>query len=227
MQPILDQIWHTWTVGGWVMPALAVVGLILYTTAASLLFMLHHKGLTRASDADLRRWLGSPDEAPRRLRELVRYATDDVHSLTDIEGRFREVEAAKISEIDRRIAFVNVMVVSAPLFGLLGTVLGMLLTFKAIGVGGGSTSDVIARGISEALTATQTGMLVAIPGLIMASVAKRWRSEYVAFLARLESITLRHFRPRFHGMTREFGHRPPPPAAPVEVPPARLLNAPA
>ena len=47
-------------------------------------------------------------------------------------------------------------------------------------------------------------MMVAIPGLVMASVAKRWRNEYVAFLARLESITLRHFRPEFHGMTRFF-----------------------
>ncbi|MGN6644167.1 MAG: MotA/TolQ/ExbB proton channel family protein, partial [Verrucomicrobiota bacterium] len=97
-------------------------------------------------------------------------------------------------------------VVSAPLFGLLGTVLGMLLTFKAIGVGGSSTSDIIAKGISEALVATQTGMMVAIPGLLLAYIAKRWRSEYVAFLARLEGITLRHFRPEFHGMTRVFVH---------------------
>ena len=90
------------------------------------------------------------------------------------------------------------------LFGLLGTVLGMLLTFKAIGVGGSSTSEVIAKGISEALIATQTGMMVAIPGLVMATIAKRRRHEYVALLARLESITLRHFRPEFHGMTRVF-----------------------
>lgn len=84
--------------------------------------------------------------------------------LHDIEGRFREVEAAKVPEIDRRLAFLNIIVVSAPLFGLLGTVLGMLLTFKAIGVGGSSTSDIIAKGIGEALVATQTGMMVAIPG---------------------------------------------------------------
>jgi hypothetical protein len=47
-------------------------------------------------------------------------------------------------------------------------------------------------------------MMVAIPGLVMAFIAKRWRNEYVAFLARLEGITLRHFRPEFHGMTRQF-----------------------
>jgi biopolymer transport protein ExbB len=95
-----------------------------------------------------------------------------------------------------RIAFLNVLVISAPLFGLLGTVLGMLLTFKAIGIGGSSASEIIAKGISEALVATQTGMMMPIPGLVMASIAKRWRNEYVAFLARLESITLRHLSAR-------------------------------
>jgi biopolymer transport protein ExbB len=78
----------------------------------------------------------------------------------------------------------------------------MLLTFKAIGVGGSSTSEIIAKGISEALIATQSGMMVAIPGLLMGFVVKRWRNEYVAFLARLEGITLRHFRSEFSGMTR-------------------------
>ena len=104
--------------------------------------------------------------------------------------------------MNRRIAFLNVLVVSAPLFGLLGTVGGMLLTFKAIGVGGGATSDIIAKGISEALVATQTGMMVAIPGFMLAHIAKRWRSEYVSFLARLEGVTLRYFRREFPGMTR-------------------------
>jgi biopolymer transport protein ExbB/TolQ len=81
---------------------------------------------------------------------------------------------------------------------------GMLLTFKAIGIGGSSASDVIAKGISEALIATQTGMMVAVPGLVMVTVAKRLRNEYVTFLSRLQSVTLRHFRPHFHGMTRVF-----------------------
>jgi len=202
MNAIFQQMLHTWSTGGWVMPALAVVGLITYAAAAHLLFYLYHRGLTKATDARLRKWVAEPNEAPRNLRELIRYTQDEVNSLPEIEGRFREVEAAKVPDVDRRLAFLNIMVVSAPLFGLLGTVSGMLLTFKAIGIGGSSTSEVIARGISEALVATQTGMMVAIPGLLLAHVAKRWRNEYVAFLARLEGITLRHFRPQFHGMTR-------------------------
>jgi len=200
----IEQMLHTWKNGGWVMAALVILALVTYATAVRLLLFLYHRGLTRATDADLRGWVKDRSRAPREIQELIRYTQDEVHSLKDVEGRFREIEATKISEADRRLAFVNVMVISAPLFGLLGTVLGLLLTFRAIGIGGSSTSDIIAKGISEALVATQTGMMVAIPGLLLAYVAKRWRNEYVAFLARLEGTTLRYFRPEFHGMTRIF-----------------------
>ena len=203
MNAILEQMWHTWSTGGPVMAAMAVLAMISYATAAHLLMYLYHRGLTKMSDTHLRCWVAQPSQAPGNIRELIRYTQDEARSLRDIEDRFREVEAAKIPEVDRRLAFLNVMVVEAPLFGLLGTVSGMLLTFKAIGIGASSVSEVIARGISEALVATQTGMMVAVPGLLMAYVAKRWRNEYVAFLARLEGITLRHFRPSFPEATRE------------------------
>jgi biopolymer transport protein ExbB len=197
MNDALHQIIHTWSNGGWVMAALAAVACLMYTTAARLLLHLHHRGLTGVSDADLDRWVRQPAQAPACFRELIRYTQDDAQSVPEVYGRFREVEAGKVPDVDRRLAFLNVLVVAAPLLGLLGTVLGMLLTFQAIGIGGSSTSEVIAKGISEALVATQTGMMVAIPGLLAAFVAKRWRNEYVVFLARLEGITLRRFRPGF------------------------------
>jgi len=65
----------------------------------------------------------------------------------------------------------------------------------------------LAAGISEALICTATGMAVAIPGLIMANVAKRWRNEYVAFLARLERLTQRCFRQEPRGTTRVFARK--------------------
>jgi biopolymer transport protein ExbB len=204
MNQAFHEMWHTWSQGGPVMMAMALLAVVSYATAFRLLISLHYRGLAKASDTTVRGWVARPEVAPERIRELIRYTQDDVHSLRDIEGRFREVEATNVTDADRRVTFLNVLVISAPLFGLLGTVLGMLLTFRAIGVGGSNTSEIIAKGISEALVATQTGMMVAIPGLVMAMVAKRRRHEYVAFLARLEGITLRYFRPQFAGMTRVF-----------------------
>lgn len=229
MNPIFNEMWHTWSQGGLVMAAMALLAVVMYATAAHLLMALRYRGLTKASDVTVRGWVARPEAAPERLRELIRYTQDDLHSLRDIEGRFREVEATKVTDMDRRVAFLNVLVISAPLFGLLGTVLGMLLTFRAIGIGGSSTSEVIAKGISEALVCTQTGMMVAIPGLVMAMLAKRRRQEFVAFLARLEGITLRHFRPQFSGMTRMLRREDVKPAPqrplPAEPLPAEPLPA--
>lgn len=194
MNTVLQQMFHTWSTGGWVMAALALLAIILYATAANLLILLHHPGLTRVTDEGLGAWLANPSAAPHRIRDLIRYTHGEAQSLDQIEGRFRELHAAKIPEVDRRLVSLNIMVVAAPLFGLLGTVLGMLLTFKAISVGGSSTADIIARGVSEALVATQTGMMVAIPGLLMVYLAKSWRNEYAAFLARLEGRVIQNFR---------------------------------
>jgi biopolymer transport protein ExbB len=224
MKSTWNQMLHTWESGGWVMIALALLGVVLYSTAAHLLFSLYHSGITRASDADVKRWLDDPKLAPERIREIIRYTTDEARSIEDIAGRFKELESTRVTNYDRGIAFLNVVVISAPLFGLLGTVLGMLLTFKAIGVGGSATSDVIAKGISEALVATQTGMMVAIPGLMVASLARRWRNEFVAFFARLESITLRHFRPELHGMTRIITRKSVPAKAAAKPAPQALLS---
>jgi biopolymer transport protein ExbB len=201
MNQIFQEMWHTWSQGGLVMVGMALLAVIMYATAMRMLMVTNYRGLTRANDTTVRGWVARPEVAPSRLRELIRYTQDGIASLRQVEGRFREVTATKVTDIDRGVAFLNVLVISAPLFGLLGTVLGMLLTFKAIGIGGSSTSEVIAKGISEALVCTQTGMMIAIPGLVMTMIAKRRRHEFVAFLARLEGISLRHFRPQFGGMT--------------------------
>lgn len=200
---ILERMLHTWSTGGWVMIALATLAVLMYSTAARLLLSLHYRGLKHATDRDLRNWLEHPERAPKRIRELVRYTQDEVRDLRDVEGRFREVEAALVPEADRQLSTLGVMVVAAPLFGLLGTVLGMLLTFRAIGVGGSSVSEIVARGISEALVATQSGLMVALPGWMAAYVAKRWRTEFFAFLARLESVALRFHRGRLPVLPEE------------------------
>ena len=211
----IKQMVHTWTNGGWVMAALALLAIVSYATVIELLFLTYRRGIKKITDENLKNWVAHPAIAPEQFRELIRYTQDEVKDLRAIEGRFREVETASIPEINRRIVFANVLAISAPLFGLLGTVLGMLLTFKAIGIGGSSTSEVISKGISEALVCTQTGMLVALPGMLLVHVAKRWRDEFHSFLLRLEGVTLRHFRPEFHGMTRFIQRSTLPAIAPV------------
>jgi biopolymer transport protein ExbB len=59
------------------------------------------------------------------------------------------------------------------LLGLLGTVMGMIATFKLISSSGSGDPKLLAAGISEALIATATGMSVAIPSLLFHAFLSR------------------------------------------------------
>jgi biopolymer transport protein ExbB len=198
---MVQKIWDSWVAGGWTMIPIALVAMSLYVTGVHLLMTLQRRTIR---DEQLKQWVANPEQAPGELKEVLRYTQDDVASLEDAANRFKEVEAVRVPDIDRRLSSVNVMVGAAPLLGLLGTVLGMLVTFRAIAEGGGTMVDAMARGISEALITTEMGLLVAVPGMVLTYMIRRKRNEYVSLLARLESVTLRHLRVRMHGMTRAF-----------------------
>jgi biopolymer transport protein ExbB len=75
--------------------------------------------------------------------------------------------------LKRNLSVIAILAAVAPLFGLLGTVTGMMTTFDAIGIFGTGNAKAVAGGISEALITTQSGLLVAIPGLFMSEMLNR------------------------------------------------------
>jgi biopolymer transport protein ExbB len=77
------------------------------------------------------------------------------------------------SSFNKYLAVIGVLAAIAPLLGLLGTVTGMITTFDIIAVFGTGNARAMAGGISQALITTQTGLLVAIPGLYMFSFLTR------------------------------------------------------
>jgi biopolymer transport protein ExbB len=84
-----------------------------------------------------------------------------------------ETVLSLVSAFDKYLAVIGVLAAMAPLLGLLGTVTGMIATFDIISVFGTGNARAMAGGISQALITTQTGLLVAIPGLYMFSFLTR------------------------------------------------------
>lgn len=76
-------------------------------------------------------------------------------------------------QTERFIPTILVLASVAPLLGLLGTVEGMITTFQAISQFGTGNAKAMASGISEALITTQTGLVVAVPGLILGNFLNR------------------------------------------------------
>lgn len=190
----MTRIWDIWLSGGWVMIPLFVLAVLLYTQAFQLLLYLRRTDLG-GDEAHWWEWVRAPEQASGRVGEVLRYAQEDAGSGKQIRNRFDEVRMALVGMIERRTRFVGTLVAAAPLFGLLGTVLGMLQTFFGISTSGGTeTAGVVAAGISEALVTTQTGLTIALPGLFLVMLVQRRRHILEAKLARLESLTLGHLR---------------------------------
>jgi biopolymer transport protein ExbB len=68
---------------------------------------------------------------------------------------------------ERRLPLLAVIATAGPLLGLLGTVTGMIKTFTLITVFGTGSAGKLSGGISEALVATELGLAVAIPTLVI------------------------------------------------------------
>lgn len=71
--------------------------------------------------------------------------------------------AREVTDLKRNIRVLNGTATLAPLLGLLGTVIGMIQSFDAIGgQAGGSKSEALAQGISLALVSTAIGLAIAV-----------------------------------------------------------------
>ncbi|WP_291327545.1 MotA/TolQ/ExbB proton channel family protein [Desulfovibrio sp. UCD-KL4C] len=68
------------------------------------------------------------------------------------------------------IGTILLLAAAAPLLGLLGTVSGMISSFDVIAQFGTGNARALASGISEALITTQSGLVAAIPGMLLGGV---------------------------------------------------------
>jgi biopolymer transport protein ExbB len=75
--------------------------------------------------------------------------------------------------VTRLLSFIATTAAVSPLLGLLGTVTGMINTFKLITIFGTGDARSLSSGISEALITTEFGLIVAIPALILHAMLSR------------------------------------------------------
>ncbi len=95
----------------------------------------------------------------------------------------RDFKDKKELEIDltRNLYLIATIASNAPYIGLLGTVLGIMLTFYSIGQEGLVESKKIMVGLALALKATAIGLLVAIPSSAIYNFLLRKAREKITF----------------------------------------------
>ncbi len=99
---------------------------------------------------------------------------------------YRRVDMAQFPSLQlfeialtKRLVVIGTVAANAPYIGLLGTVLGIMLTFHTMGTSGTMAVSTIMVGLSLALKATAVGLLVAIPCVVLNNVLRRRVTELV------------------------------------------------
>lgn len=109
----------------------------------------------------------NPNNPLGRLMLAVRNSNgaSDKPELTEL--RISEAVLREVPRLERFQSFLRLAVAAGPLLGLIGTVIGMIITFQAITASGTSDPKLMAHGIGQAMIATVLGLGIAIPLLFV------------------------------------------------------------
>lgn len=117
------------------------------------------------------------------LSQAYLRALDEVKGGGKPLATLEQVEAGCSEALRKDWLLLTALTASAPLLGLLGTVMGMIQTFDAVSAVSGETGQRVAEGISRALLTTQFGLVIALPGVFGAAHLRKGVREVEARLA--------------------------------------------
>ena len=196
-----DAFWFTvdyFRQGGWIMLPLVITSVVLWTMIVD---RLREFSVLGRGDLDRQEAIAlvsgqstSPVLNDQGLRaRLVREFLLERSGVVPLDRKILGQVSLQLQQtLDARLATIAVLAAVAPLLGLLGTVLGMIETFEVISVFGTGNSRAMASGISIALITTQTGLLVAIPGLLMSNRLNRTAQTLKTNLDETTAVLTRH-----------------------------------
>ncbi|UJP06407.1 MAG: MotA/TolQ/ExbB proton channel family protein [Nitrosomonas sp.] len=176
--------------GGMVMPPLVLCTLLLWYGLGYRFWVM--KAPKRIGVRDLLKYYQQDADKPARhivakaIKQGIRLQRKGVKNLRrHLDAAFYEYER----ELAKFSVLVRIIILIAPLLGLLGTVIGMIETFDSLATMTlHSQSGGIAGGISQALFTTQMGLTVAIPGLLAHSILNRKQQQIGLDLSQVKDL---------------------------------------
>ncbi|MBK1875726.1 MotA/TolQ/ExbB proton channel family protein [Pelagicoccus mobilis] len=164
LPPWLVTVWEIVLSGGPIMIALLFLAFLLYRNVIGLFLFT------------------SRLDGPRVFKEQAQ--DDSRPAIQDFRDNLANI-------VSNQLTYAHVLIAAAPLLGLLGTVIGMLDTFKGIGAEAGQdTTKAVADGVKVALITTQTGLMIAIFGLFLTQIISRIYRKKDSQLLDLEIATM-------------------------------------
>jgi len=145
---------------GYLIIAVGIIGALLALYQA--IFLIRMRLVVRRQLADLDRPVA--DNPLGRVLGSIKATPDSIEEDAEVvELRISEAVLREVPRLERFQAFLRLAVAAGPLLGLIGTVMGMIITFQSITESGSSDPRLMANGIGQAMIATVLGLGIAIP----------------------------------------------------------------
>ncbi len=179
---------------GWVF--MAVLGLFSIAGAAIVLERLVNLKSDKVIPPDfvsgLDKLIASQEDQPEEFRQLCQASASPIANilnagllrsgrpLPEVEKSMEDAAVREMAEVRSRVRPLSVIGSVAPLVGLLGTVVGMIMAFfQASQAGlGNDKAELLAQGIYLALITTAAGLSIAIPSMLFAAMFNSRADRY-------------------------------------------------
>jgi len=123
--------------------------------------------------------------------------TTELGGIENVERAMKRAANQEITRLERALTFLATTASATPFIGLFGTVWGIMTAFRGLSVTQSSSIQAVAPGIAEALIATATGLVAAIPAVIaynhFARQIRVLSADMENFSSEFLNIAERHF----------------------------------
>ncbi len=160
----LMEFYHQGAEVGYAITVLLVIGFLIAIERIIVLSGMSSK--IKAQEKNL----SKPNANNPLGRLLMVYQENKGIDAETLELKLDEAILRETPTIDRGIGLIKMFAAMAPLMGLLGTVIGMILTFQTITLFGTGDPKIMAGNISLALVTTALGLIAALPLILVHSI---------------------------------------------------------
>tara|TARA_R110000787_G_scaffold63634_10_gene143128 strand:- start:2433 stop:2957 length:525 start_codon:yes stop_codon:yes gene_type:complete len=147
LQDIWEGVWNFMDLGGTVLWFLMALVVVMWTFLFERVWY-YKTGLRRELAQVLTVWAERPERKSKRAHQI----------------RLKLISQINMS-IDQYLPLIKTLIALAPLFGLLGTVTGMIRVFEVMAMTGGGDAKAMSSGVSMATIPTMSGMVAALSGV--------------------------------------------------------------
>ena len=192
-------LWGLWMVGGWAMYPILILSMVATAFTIYGYMNFGDKKMVRADlvpnlksalqTMDLQSASsvcgGNPSTLTRVLNSGLMRMSGESMDLRSVEKAMEESSVVENQMGLKALNYISVCASLAPMFGLLGTVSGMIKAFQKIGLGAMGDPEMLAANIGEAMITTAYGLIVGIPAMFFYFHLK---GQFAANMARIGQV---------------------------------------